>query len=115
MQDIENGFLLVRATPESLGIGNVDVYRVLRDIHGLAQVPLDRAYYLLPLPLPYQLFIFSLARFNLKWQPDIFEPQWGYERLRRELSSGDMFHGPHLNPSKFNHGDSLVFDPGSAA
>lgn len=115
VQDAENGFLLARATSESLGIGNVDVHQVLRQVLRSAEIPLIGAYYLLPLPLPYQLFLFSLAHFNLKWTPDIFDPEWGYRRWRREISSGDMFQGPHLNPGKFNHGDSLVFDPDSAA
>jgi hypothetical protein len=112
VQDAENGFLLARATSESLELGNVDVQQVLNQVLKSNRMSPDGY----PrLPLSYQFFLFSLrTHFNLKWKPDIFDPESGRQRWREELRSGDMFQGPHMNPGKFNHADALVFDPDTA-
>lgn len=108
-QDAERGFLLARATSRSLELANVDIQHISQ--HVLRSDPLAPDGF--PrLPLAYKFFSFSLkSYFKLKWKPNTFESEIGHEDWMEELRYGHMFQGPHLDPWKFNHPDSLVFDP----
>jgi hypothetical protein len=112
VKDGEKEVLLARATSKSTVLANVNIQHILGHVLRSDHMASDR----FPrLPLAFRFFSFCLkSYFKLKWSPNIFEREFGHNDWIEELSEDHMLYGPHLNPRKFNHPDSLVFDPDAA-